>query len=310
MKAYSIFDDYPQEAVRVLEEAGVEVTVHPMGTERPDPVRMKAILEAYDCVIIGTSQKITPDMFERIDTPRIIATASVGVDHIRFPAEKAGLITVLNTPGANAPSVAEYIVGAVLMARKRLMEASSLYRQGLSNKKLHRKPEDLGGATVGFVGAGRISTRTMELLRPFGVHFLCHTDDAPQRQHLVTDFGVCFVSLPELAAQSDVISVNVPATASTAGLISADIIGAMKEDAIFVSISRESVTDIPALLKKAMTNPDFYAILDLDVIPDYVQSGNGRNIIITPHIAGGTIESRRRMFMETAERVADLARRR
>ena len=304
VKAYSIFDDFTQEALDILAAAGVETTVHPLGIPRPGSAQMKEILEEYDCVIIGTSQKITEDMFENVTAKKIIATASVGVDHIRVPEAKKELITVLNTPGANTQSVAEYNVGAMLLARKRFLEGNSLYTRGLDNKKLVRKPEDIQNTTVGFVGAGRISTRTMELLRPFGVNLLCHSDDADQRRYLVDDFGVRFVSLEELAERSDIISVNVPGILSTNKLISRDVISRMKSMCIFVSISRESVVDLDALFEKADENPNFYAILDLDVIPEYTSKNNFRNIVLTPHIAGGTIESRKRMFLEAAEAIS------
>ena len=308
MRAYCIFDDFSMDALNILQDSGVKVTVHPLGVPRPNGKQMKSILEQHDCVIIGTSQKITEEMFENIFTPKIIATASVGIDHIQVPFEKTSLITIFNTPGANAPSVAEYNVGAILMARKRLMEGGFLYAEGFDNKKLVKKPEDVSGIVVGFVGAGRVSTRTMELLQPFGVSFLCHTDDAPQRQYMVERFGVRFVPLLELASKSDVISVNVPSTVATAGLISADVVAAMKDTAVFVSIARERVLDLNALFEKAENNPNFYVILDLDVLPDCVSRSNRRNIIITPHIAGGTIESRKRMFLEAAKQVAEVAK--
>lgn len=287
----------------MLETSGMKVTVHPQGVPRPNDSQMKSILEKYECVIIGTSQKISEDMFENVFSPKIIATASVGTDHIKIPKEKKNLATVFNAPSANAPSVAEYNVGAILMARRRLSEGSSLYGEGLDNKNLVKKPEDVRGITVGFVGAGRISTRTMELLQPFGVNFLCYTDDVPQRRYMVERFGTRFVSLHELASFSDVISVNVPCTESTANLINADVVAAMKNTAVFVSISREQVLNLDALFKKAEENPNFYVMLDLDVLPDCVQRRNGRNIVITPHIAGGTIESRKRMFLEVAEQI-------
>ena len=307
MKAYSIFDDYPEEAVRLLESAGVEVTVHPRGVPRPDAVQFKTILEGYDCVIIGTSQKISEDMFENITSPRIIATASVGLDHIMIPESKRGLVTVINTPDANTQSVAEYNIGAMLMTRKRLLEGDQLYARGLDNKKLLRKPEDIHGTTVGFVGAGRISGKTMELIHPFGVNILCYSDDADQRGYLTEKYGTEFVSLEELAERSDIISVNVPNTPRTHHLISSQIIDSMKKSCIFISIAREQVTDIPALLEKAEANPDFYAVLDLDVIPEYAGRNNSRNIIITPHIAGGTVETRKRMFKEVAVQIKKLA---
>ena len=306
MKAYSIFDDFTKEAIEVLEKAGIDLTVHPLGVPRPNHDQMKVILEQYDIVIIGTSQKIMEDMFDNIADARIIATASVGVDHIKIPGSKAHLVSIINTPNANTQSVAEYNIGAMLTTRKRIIEGNALYAQGLDNKKLVRKPEDIHGTTVGFVGAGRISGKTMELLYPFGVNILCYSDDADQRQYLTEQFGVKFVSLEELARESDIISVNVPNTPDTYHLISSNLVESMKEDCIFISIAREQVVDIPALINKANVNPNFYTVLDLDVIPDYVGKNNTRNIIITPHIAGGTIETRKRMFKEVSQGVVTI----
>lgn len=304
MRAYSIFDDFTTNAIKTLEDAGIELTVHPLGAPRPDHDQMKTILEQYDAVIIGTSQKITEDMFENISEPRIIGTASVGLDHIKVPESKKNLCTILNTPNANTQSVAEYNVGAMLMIRKRFMEGNYLYSQGLDNKKLVRKPEDIYGTTIGFVGAGRISAETMKMLSIFGTKFLCYTLHPENHKNLADEYNLKFVTLNELAQQSDIISINVPLSESTQNLISAEIISKMKENCIVVSVARDKVIDISALIEKATTNQNFYAVLDLDVIPDYIGKNNSRNIIITPHIAGGTIETRKRMFNEIAQAIS------
>ena len=91
---------------------------------------MKEILGEYDCVIIGTSQKIGEDDFDAVNSPRIIATASAGTDHIKVPEAKKDLITVINTPGANAVAVAEYTLGCALSCVKRLDEGSRLVING------------------------------------------------------------------------------------------------------------------------------------------------------------------------------------
>ncbi len=304
MRAYSIFDDFTTDAIKTLEDAGIELTVHPLGVPRPDHDQMKMILEQYDAVIIGTSQKITEDMFENISKPRIIGTASVGLDHIKVPESKKNLCTIFNTPNANTQSVAEYNVGAMLMTRKRIMEGNYLYSQGLDNKKLIRKPEDIYGTTIGFVGAGRISAETMKLLSVFGTKFLCYTLHPENHKNLADKYNLKFVTLNELAQQSDIISINVPLNESTQNLINTDIISEMKENCIVVSVARNKVIDIHALIGKANTNPNFYAILDLDVLPDYIGKNNNRNIVITPHIAGGTIETRKRMFNEIAQSIS------
>ena len=303
MRAYSIFDDFPSEATHLLENAGIDVTVHPAGVPRPDSEQFVQLLDQYDCLIIGTSQKISENMFDNVVTPKLLATASSGTDHIHIPENKRDLITVVNAPNSNAISVAEYIFGAMFLSRKRYFEGNILYSQTKDNKKLIKKPEDVYGSTIGLVGAGRISTRVLQLLQPMGVKSLCHTKNPASHMDLVEKYSVEFVSLDELAHRSDIIAVNVPGNESTLNLINEDIIKRMKDTCVFISISRSNVVDVNALFRKANENENFYAVLDLDVVSEYAGMCNGRNFIITPHIAGGTIEGRNRLFMEATENI-------
>lgn len=307
IKAYSIFDDFGEEPAAVIRSAGIELMVHPLGVPRPDSSQMKTILSEYDIVIIGTSQKITEDMFDTITTPRIIATASVGVDHIRIPEEKKSLVKIINTPKANAQSVAEYTIACMLSCCKRLAEGDRVYREGKNNKALLRKPEDLAGKTIGVVGAGNIAVRIMEFAQFFGMNILCWTRD-PSHHADLTAKGVRFVSLEELAAASDYISVNLPNNAGTKNIISAGLVEKMKPEAVFVTISRLDTVDMQALLKKATENRTFYLCADIDPDPEVAAlaaADHAPNILITPHIAGGTVETRKRMFLEVAEALAN-----
>jgi D-3-phosphoglycerate dehydrogenase len=304
MKAYSIFDDFPKEAIEILEKAGVELTIHPMGVARPNDAEMKSILEQYDGVIIGTSQKIKSEMFENINTAKIIATASVGLDHINVPENKKDLVTIFNTPNANAQSVAEFTFGCALACCKRLVEGRERYIEGKDNKTLHRKPEDLMGKIIGVVGAGNISKRIMEFAVFFGMDVICWTKH-PENHTVLLDYGIRFVSLEELCEVSDVISVNLPNLADTVNLISKSLVSRMKDTAVFISVSRLQTIDIEALFRKAEINHNFYVCIDIDVSQEVVKRISGvENVMVTPHIAGGTIATRRRMFNEIAEQIA------
>ncbi len=309
MRIYSIFDDYGERPAEVLRSAGVELDIHPLGQPRPSEAEMTEILRRYDGVIIGTSQKIREEMFEGIDTPRIIATASVGLDHIRVPEEKKAPVTILNTPKANAQAVAEYTFASILSAEKRLTEGNRLYREGKNNKALHAKPAELAEKTLGVVGAGEISRRIMDFGLFFGMKVICWTRTKEKHTDL-SEKGIGFVTLEELAERSDVISVNLPNVEGTKGIISEELIGRMKEDAVLVSVSRLPVIDTDALLHKAEQNPGFYVCLDVDVDPELAEkAGELENVSVTPHIAGGTTETRKRMFLELAEQIAELIRR-
>lgn len=306
MRLYSIFDDFGEGPARILKEAGIDIMIHPFGVSRPDNAQMKDIFEEYDGVIIGTSQKMKEEMFENVVSPKIIATASVGLDHIQIPEDKREYITVINTPMANAQSVAEYTIGCALTCCKRLSEGAELYRNEKNNKCLFQKPEDLSGKKLGIVGAGNISKRIMDYGVMFGMDVVCWTAH-PEMHTDVEDVGVKFVSIEDLLRLSDVISVNLPNNSGTRGIISASKVDLIKEDAIFISVSRKETIDVQALFEKAKNYAGFYVCLDLDVDSEIVQSiPKVQNVLVTPHIAGGTVNTRKRMFKEIAEKIAEL----
>ena len=306
MNAYSIFDDFSVDAADVLKTAGVELTIHPRGVPRPSSAEMKSILEQYDCVIIGTTQKMHEDMFENIESPRIIATASVGLSHIHIPQDKEHLITVINTPKANAQSVAEYTIGCILACYKRLVEGRILYLSGRDNKKLYHKPEDMAGKKLGVIGAGNISAKIMDYAIMLGMQVACWTAH-PESHPEISSKGVAFSDLEELIRGSDVISVNLPDNAGTKKIMSSERVQMMRDDAVFVSVSRADTVDYRALFEKAKDNPGFYVCLDLDLNDDIIrQIPDIPNVMVTPHIAGGTVESRKRMFRELAEMIVKI----
>lgn len=305
MKFYCIFDDFTKEALEVFTDAGIDVTVHPIGVPRPDAGQMKQILEEYDGVIIGTSQKISEDMFENITAPRIIATASVGTDHICVPDDRKADVTIINTPGANAQSVAEYTISCALLCCKRMTEGAALYRQGKDNKKLSAKPEDLSGKLLGVIGAGSVSRRIMEYAGFLGMKIWCWTAH-PENHTELQNLGIEFHDLDNLIRECDVISVNLPDKPGTKGLISADRVSCMKDNCIFISVSRKSTVDINALFERSKQHSGFYTCLDVDVDEEIVRLvPDIPNVMVTPHIAGGTVETRKRMFSELAVRTAE-----
>ena len=303
---YTIFDDFDPQSALMIRDAGIELVIHPKGVPRPEKQRMTEILREYDGVIIGTSQKLSEDMFEAIDTPRIIGTASVGTDHIRIPEDKKQLIWVLNAPTASAYPVSEYVFAAVLSCCRRIGEGAGLYAEGRDNKSLSRKPEELSGKTIGVVGAGNIAEKIMEFAGFFGMRILCWTRRPEQHAHLA-EKGTVFVSLERLAQESDVIALALPSNAGTKGLISAGLASKMKDNAVFVSISRRETMDVEALIEKSRRNRNFYSCLDLDLDEEIRAAAKGLpNVVITPHIAGGTRENRIRMFREVTVRMLSM----
>lgn len=303
MKAFSIFDDFPQSSIDILYHAGISVDLLPKGDIRPSGIELKRLLEFYDIVFISTAQKMPEEMFKDVTSLKIIGTASSGTDHIHIPVDKQHLVKVANATYANRSTVAEHTFALILTLRKRLIEGRRVASEGKSKKFMTSKPIDLIGATIGVVGAGGIASTVLRIAKCFGMKCLCWTLHPELHSYLRME-GVQFVDIETLLRQSDVISVNIPLSEHTQNLISSERVAMLKDNAVFVTTSRIDVTDKEALFAKAHQCKEFGLGMDVDA-SDVMRlwSPDMDNVIVTPHIGGGTIESRIRLFDECTENV-------
>ncbi|MGN0180993.1 MAG: NAD(P)-dependent oxidoreductase [Candidatus Ornithomonoglobus sp.] len=303
MKAFSIFDDFPKSAVEILEKNNIEVTILPKGEERPSGNALKALLAEYDVIIISTAQKIPKEMLADITKPKIIATASIGTDHISVPEDKKELIRIVNAPKANRLSVAEHTFALILSLKKQLTEGRRTAAEGKSKKAMRGKPEDISGLTLGVIGAGGTAGAVLDMAKAFGMKRMSWTRN-PENHKALADDGVEFTELDYLLENADVISVNLPMTDETKGLISAEKIALIKENAVFITVSRTEITDNAALIKRAAEQKSFCVGMDVDA--DKIAglwNDDMDNVIVTPHIAGGTVQSRLRLFNEVSNAI-------
>lgn len=303
MKAFSIFDDFPVSSIDILEKHGIDVTLLEKGKERPNGDVLKNLLDEYDILFISTAQKMPEEMFADVNVPKIIGAASSGVDHIHIPEEKKNLIKIANATHANRSTVTEHTFGLILTLRKQLIEGRETAAKGLSKKAMERKPIDLYGSTMGVIGAGGIASTVLRMAKCFGMKLLCWTLHPENHGELIDD-GVEFVDIDSLLKEADVISVNIPMSEQTNNLINDKRVALMKETSTFVSTSRLEITDNVALMEKAKKCPSFSVGMDVDAanIKD-LWDPSMKNVIVTPHIGGGTIESRIRLFNECSENV-------
>ena len=303
MKAFSVFDDFPQSSIDILEKNGIAVSLLEKGKERPNGNALKALLDEYDILFISTAQKMPKEMFTDINVPKIIGTASSGVDHIHIPEEKKSLIRVANATHANRSTVTEHTFGLILTLRKQLIEGRETAAEGLTKKYMERKPVDLYGSTMGVIGAGGIASTVLKMAKCFGMKRLCWTLHPEKHKDLAED-GVTFIEIDDLLRTADVISVNIPMSEQTRNLINADRVNMMKESATFVTTSRLEITDNEALLNRAKETAKFSVGMDVDAASiKGLWNPSMKNVIVTPHIGGGTIESRIRLFNECSENV-------
>ena len=203
-------------------------------------------------------------------------------------------IEVASAASANALPVAEYTVAMILLTGKRVLEHARHYRTTRRREDWLGTSADVGnfGRTVGILSASMIGRRVIELLRPYDLRVLLHdpyvTDEA---------LGVEAVSLGELFARSDVVSVHTPLLPETRGLVSRDLIATMRPDAVLVNTARGAVVDQDALAEAAVAGR-IRAVLDVtdpEVLPPEHPLWDSDQVLITPHLAGSQGNELRRL---------------
>ncbi len=304
LKAYSIFKDLDKHACEIITNAGIQLDLSNK-EERPNKEELVNLINKYDILIIGVREKMTEDMLQDIKSNKIIATLSIGVDHIDKSFFNSNLIKIINCQISNVISVAEHIFALILSLKKRIIEANNIAMQGGTKASLSRRSNDISSSTIGIIGAGKISREVIKIAKVFNMKIYCNTLNPEKHQDLIKQ-GVKFVDIDTLLTNSDIITVNVPLNEENKNFISSDKIKLMKETATFINTSRAELVDMNALIKYADENSTFNVGLDIDA-KDYKEllKVERDNVIVTPHIAGVTQEAIKRMDIELAKAIKE-----
>jgi phosphoglycerate dehydrogenase-like enzyme len=230
---------------------------------------------------------------------RLVHKLGAGVNTIAVDAATRLGIAVANMPGANAPSVAEGAVLLILAALRRLTELDRATRDGSgwpSDPSLGETVREIGGCTVGLVGYGNVAKRVETIVAAMGAQVL-HTS--------THDDGLeSWRPLPELLSASNIVSLHIPLTTQTAGLLDAAALGSMRADAVLVNTSRGGVVDEGALV--AALRSGRLAAAGLDVFAtEPIPAGNPlltlQNVVLTPHVTWYTLDTMRRYLAEAVD---------
>lgn len=305
-KAYITFNGFDERAQAILRNAEIELAMNETES-RTKGDELLTILEEYDIIVITAFSQLTADMLEHIHTPKIIATVSVGLDHIDRCFFESPLVKIVNIRTANSISVAEHIFSLILDLNKRVSESNKLVMEGNGfRRNLHERPEDISGKTLGLIGCGNITAEVIKIASVFNMKMKCYTNDADKHRDLI-EKGIEFVSLDDVLKDSDIINVSVPLTEETYHMISEEKINLMKQTATFINTSRTDVVDTRALIRYADMHDTFYVGLDIDV-GEYKDlfTQYRKNVIVTPHTAGATKQAVERMDIEIADRIVEV----
>lgn len=304
LRAYSVIKDLDKKAREIFTNAGIQLELSTC-EERPNKEELLKLLNDYDILIIGVREKLTEDMLKGIINKKVIATLSIGVDHIDNSFFESNLIKVINCQKSNVISVAEHIFSLILSLKKRIIEANDIAMNGGTKKDLSMRSNDISNSTIGIIGAGKISQEVIKIANVFNMKIYCNTLNLEKHKDLLEQ-GVEFLSLDELLSNSDIITVNIPLNKENKNLISKDKIRLMKKTATFINTSRAEIVDMNELIRYANENATFNVGLDIDA-ENYKELLNTKrnNVIVTPHIAGITKEAIKRMDVELANSIRE-----
>ncbi len=269
------------------------------GTDRGD---LLTALGDANALLVRSATRADAEAIAAAPHLKVIARAGVGLDNVDVKAATQAGVMVVNAPTSNIVSAAELAIGLLLAAARRIPAANESLKSG-EWKRSKFSGVELYEKTAGIVGLGRIGVLVAQRLSAFGMHIVAYDPFVPAVR--AAQMGVRLVSLPELLATSDVISVHLPKTPETLGLIGADVLAEVKPGAILVNAARGGIVDEAALY--AAVKEGRVAAAGLDVYSREPCTDSPLfeldNVVVTPHLGASTAEAQEKAGVAVARSV-------
>ena len=271
-------------------------------------VEMGAALPEVDAVLVRTARLGAQDI-GRARSLRVIARHGVGVDNIAVEAAARRGIPVLITPGANLRSVAEHVFALALAVGRNLPRADRYVREGRFAARDGLLGRELFGASLGIVGLGRIGAEVARMAAGgFGMRVLGH-DPFLSPDGIRAAGAEPAGSLPDLLGACDLVTVHVPLSEATRGLLGRRELASMRPGSVLIQTSRGGVVDEEALTGALRSGPLAAAGIDVfenEPPPDDHPFFSLDNVVLTPHTAALTEQAMRRMALDAARGILDV----
>lgn len=248
-----------------------------------NPAELVERSQGADVVMIANNP-YPPEAIDQNEKLKLINVAFTGVDHVQIADAKNQDVLIANAAGYAEQAVAELAIGLVLDLYRGITYGDATIRQDDYPGPFQGR--EISGKTVGIIGTGKIGLMTAKLFKAFGANLIAYSRS---EKEVAKDLGIEYVPLDELMKQSDIVSLHVPLTADTEGMIAAEQIALMKEDAIFINTARGPIVDNGALA--VALNKEKIAGAGIDVfdmeppIPTDYPLLLAKNTVLTPHVA-------------------------
>lgn len=295
----------PEEPQRTILEPLAEIIT---GEVKKD-LELISLLQRVDVVLAASRTRITRAVLESCPNLKLVAKYGTGVENIDVTAATELRIPVTNAPGMNSNAVAEMTLGLMLAVMRRIQFAGQLIRNGMweDEKSLGR---ELIESTVGVLGYGNVARLVVRKLQGFEVRKILVFTESKTSQ--VSEFPNALVAdLETILKDSDIVTIHKSLTPRSRSMIGEHHLKLMKSSAFLINTSRGALVEETALIKALQERWIAGAALDVyhqePLSPDHpLLSMN--HVVLTPHLAGATVETRERMVTRVAQNIADFLR--
>lgn len=293
-----ICDKTEKEAIEQMRAAGLQVDIRDDITAEQLP----QVLPAYDGMVVRSRTKVRQPLIDVCPNLKVIVRGGVGLDTIDADYARSKGITVMNTPLASSASVAELAIGYMFALARSIVQASTSMKSEKWDKKLFEGTE-LGGKVLGLIGIGNIGKEVARRASALGMTIVAYDPYVNSAE------GVKLVELSMLLQTADYISLHLPKTKESAGMLGADAFAKMKAGVRIVNCARGGIIDENALLEALNSGQVAGAALDVfaeEPPPDW-RLVKHPSVIASPHIGAATKEAQGRVGAEVAQKLIDFA---
>lgn len=268
----------------------------------PDrPKLLEAVVDA-DALLVRSATTVDEEVLAAAPKLRIIGRAGVGLDNVDIDAATARGVMVANAPTSNIHSAAEHAVALLLATVREIPAADATLREN-TWKRSAFKGVEIYGKTIGIVGLGRIGQLVAQRLSAFEAHIIAYDPYLPAAR--AAQLGIELVELDELVARADLISVHLPRTSETRGIINADLLSRAKTGVVIVNAARGGLIvedDLVEALKSGKVRAAALDVFDDEPCTDSPLFELD-NTVVTPHLGASTAEAQDRAGMDVARSV-------
>ncbi len=294
-----VCDKTEKEAVGRMRAAGLQVDVRDDIT----PEELPSVLPAYEGMVVRSRTKVRQPLLDVCPNLKVIVRGGVGLDTIDAEYARSKGITVMNTPKASSASVAELTIGYMFALARSVFPAGLSMKAERWEKKLF-EGDEIGGKTLGLIGIGNIGKEVAKRALALGMNVIAFDP------YVKSVENVKMVTLDEILAASDYISLHLPKTKESANMIGEAQIAKMKKGVRIINCARGGIIDESALYNALTEGKIAGAALDVyaEEPPTDWKLVKLPNVICSPHIGAATKEAQGRVGEEVAEKLIEFAR--